>query len=101
MSDTQYFQTRMGQRFYERTVPELVRQVQRLASAMEGRGAKPAAPVPSQATPALERIALEELGIETLEERHSDRLDFHEIGVVGLRRALERAYELGRRATAG
>ena len=30
MSEPQFFQTRMGQRFYEHTVPELVRQVERL-----------------------------------------------------------------------
>ena len=35
MTDTQFFQTRMGQRFYELTVPELVRQVERLAEALE------------------------------------------------------------------
>jgi NCAIR mutase (PurE)-related protein len=44
---------------------------------------------------ALAQIAREELGIETLEVRGRDRLDFHDVGVAGLRRALERAYELG------
>ena len=47
---------------------------------------------------ALEQIAREELGIDTLAERGRDRLDFHDVGVAGLRRALERAYELGRTA---
>ncbi len=30
MSEPQFFQTRMGQRFYEHTMPELVRQLERL-----------------------------------------------------------------------
>ncbi len=30
MSEPKFFQTRMGQRFYEHTMPELVRQVTRL-----------------------------------------------------------------------
>ncbi len=44
MSEPKFFQTRMGQRFYEHTVPELVRQlarlndlVERLVAAQEGR----------------------------------------------------------------
>jgi len=43
-------------------------------------------------------IAREHLNIETLEERKSDSLDFHDVGVVGIRRALEAAYEAGRTA---
>jgi len=34
-------------------------------------------------------------GIQTLENRHSDRLDFHEVAVWGLREAIEAAFELG------
>ena len=30
MSEVQFFQTRMGQKFYEVTMPELVRQIHRL-----------------------------------------------------------------------
>jgi NCAIR mutase (PurE)-related protein len=44
---------------------------------------------------ALAQIAREELGIETLEVRGQDRLDFHDVGVAGLRRPLEGAHELG------
>lgn len=44
---------------------------------------------------ALAQIAREELGIETLEVRGRDRLDFHDVGVAGLRAALRRAYEMG------
>lgn len=43
MMEPQFFQTRIGQRFYERTLPELVRQVERLADAME-RSAPPELP---------------------------------------------------------
>ena len=32
---TEFFETRMGHRFYEHTLPELVRQVSRLADALE------------------------------------------------------------------
>ncbi len=35
MSEPQFFQTRMGQRFYEHTMPELVRQVTRLNDLLE------------------------------------------------------------------
>lgn len=45
---------------------------------------------------ALEQIAREELGIEALEVRGRHRLDFHDVGGAGLRRALERTFELGR-----
>ena len=39
----------------------------------------------------LEQIAAEHLGIETLETRNSDHLYFHEVGVWGLKAALEAA----------
>lgn len=35
MSEIQFFQTRMGQRFYESTLPELVRQITRLNDLLE------------------------------------------------------------------
>jgi hypothetical protein len=40
-------------------------------------------------------IAREHLGIETLEERKSDRLDFHNVSVWGVERALSAAYQAG------
>lgn len=46
----------------------------------------------------LEQIAQTVLGIETLQTRNRDALDFHDIGVAGLRIALENAYEAGRQA---
>jgi hypothetical protein len=55
-----------------------------------------AEPNPDPVGDALARIAREELGIKALEVRGQDRLDFHEVGVAGLRQALERAFELGR-----
>ena len=42
-------------------------------------------------------IARRVLEIETLEERKSDSLDFHEVSVWGLKRALEQAFEAGQR----
>jgi hypothetical protein len=44
----------------------------------------------------LEEIARDMLGIETLETRDSDSLDFHGVSVWSLREALQAAYELGR-----
>lgn len=44
----------------------------------------------------LEKIAREELFMETLETRMSDRLDFNEVSVWGVKRALELAFELGK-----
>ena len=40
-------------------------------------------------------IAKNRLFIETLETRGSDSLDFHDVGVAGLRKALQDAYQLG------
>ena len=35
MSETPFFKTRMGQRFYEHTMPELVKQLERLNDLLE------------------------------------------------------------------
>ena len=45
---------------------------------------------------ALEEIAASELFIRTLENRRSDRLDFHECHVEQIRAALTAAFEAGR-----
>ena len=37
-------------------------------------------------------------GLETLETRNRDRLDFHDVAVWAIRDALEEAFEAGRRA---
>ena len=41
---------------------------------------------------AIALIAKENLGIDTLEVRHSDSLDFYDCGVGGIKAALARAY---------
>ena len=46
----------------------------------------------------LQQIALDHLFIDTLETRNSDRLDFHEVSVWGVKSALMAAYEAGRQA---
>ena len=55
-----------------------------------------------QAAPTLDQqmqqIALDHLFIETLETRNSDRMDFHEVSVWGVKSALMAAYEAGRQA---
>jgi len=43
----------------------------------------------------IEVIAQKKLGIETLEPRNSDRLDFHDLGVGSIREALETAFKAG------
>ena len=43
-------------------------------------------------------IANDVLGIETLDTRKSDSLDFHDLAVWQIRKALEAAYEAGRKA---
>lgn len=46
----------------------------------------------------LEKIAQDELNIETLSIRHSDSYDFHEVSVWSLKEALIKAYELGKQS---
>ena len=46
-------------------------------------------------------IARNVLGTETLETRHSDGLDFHDLSVWTIEDALRQAYEAGAEATAG
>ena len=49
----------------------------------------------SQIDTLLTLIAQKHLGIETLETRHSDSLDFHDTAVWSLRDALEAAFKAG------
>jgi hypothetical protein len=44
---------------------------------------------------AIERIALDLLGLETLQPRKRDRLDFHDLAVWDIREAQEAAYTAG------
>ncbi len=46
----------------------------------------------------LEKIAQEELDIETLSIRNSDYYDFHEVSVWSLKETLMKAYELGKQS---
>lgn len=46
----------------------------------------------------LNQIAHTHLDIETLEPRNSDSLDFHDVSVWSLKKALEAAYEAGRKS---
>ncbi len=47
---------------------------------------------------ALTEIATKILCTETLDTRNSDRLDFHELSVWGIKAALEAAYAAGQKA---
>jgi hypothetical protein len=53
---------------------------------------------PSSTEQQLQKIALDHLFIETLETRQSDRLDFHDVSIWGIKSALEAAFEAGRKA---
>ena len=46
----------------------------------------------------LQQIALDHLFVSTLETRNSDRLDFHDVSVWGIKSALQAAFEAGRKA---
>ncbi|PUE19801.1 hypothetical protein B9Z43_08240 [Limnohabitans sp. MMS-10A-192] len=45
------------------------------------------------------RLAKEHLFIDTLQTQHSDRLDFHDVSVWGIKAALQAAYDAGVKAT--
>ena len=47
----------------------------------------------------LQQIALDHLFVDTLEVRNSDRLDFHEVSVWGIKSALQAAFEAGKQST--
>ncbi len=46
-------------------------------------------------------VAARHLGLNTLDERGSDRLDFHDLSVGAIRAALEAAYAAGAASVAG
>ncbi len=46
-------------------------------------------------------IALDHLFIETLQTRHRDSLDFHDVSVWGVKSALQAAFDAGLRAAGG
>lgn len=46
----------------------------------------------------LESIARDHLLIESLEIQHSDRLDFHEVSIWGVKAALQAAFDAGRQS---
>jgi hypothetical protein len=51
---------------------------------------------PNQLDKIITKIAQQHLPIETLETRHSDGLDFHDIAVWQIESALRAAFEAGR-----
>lgn len=48
--------------------------------------------------PMLDHIAQTILGLETLDTRNSDRLDFHDLAVWSIKAALQAAFEAGQQA---
>ena len=66
--------------------------------------AKPKQPTtlsPDEIELLLESIALDHLFIETLVTQHSDRLDFRDVSVWGVKSALQAAFDAGLRAASG
>ena len=55
----------------------------------------------SQIDTILTLIAQKHLGIETLQTRHRDSLDFHDVSVWGVKSALQAAFDAGLRAAGG
>lgn len=55
-------------------------------------------PKPSMKDQQIAEIAVRILGMETIETRNSDSLDFHERAVWSIKAALEAAYEAGKAA---
>ena len=56
---------------------------------------QPTALSPDEIELLLESIALDHLFIETLQTRHRDSLDFHDVSVWGVKSALMAAYQAG------
>lgn len=62
---------------------------------------QPTALSPDEVELLLESIALDHLFIETLQTRHRDSLDFHDVSVWGVKSALQAAFDAGLRAASG
>jgi hypothetical protein len=61
----------------------------------------PTALSPDEIELLFESIALDHLFIETLQTRHRDSLDFHDVSVWGVKSALQAAFDAGLRAAGG
>ena len=62
---------------------------------------QPTALSPDEIELLFESIALDHLFIETLQTRHRDSLDFHDVSVWGVQSALQAAFDAGLRAAGG
>ena len=62
---------------------------------------QPTALSPDEIELLLESIALDHLFIETLQTRHRDSLDFHDVSVWGVKSALQAAFDAGLRSAGG
>ena len=61
----------------------------------------PTALSPDEIELLFESIALDHLFIETLQTRHRDSLDFHDVSVWGVKSALQAAFDAGLHAPGG
>ena len=86
-------ETNSGRRSRNIDADDLVEVLLAIADRLgDGETPEPSDDVPMEM---LAAIAKSELRVPTLETRGSDRFDFHDVGVAGVRGALIRAYRLG------
>jgi hypothetical protein len=119
VSGPEFFRTRMGQVFFEVTMPKIADHLGRLTATLQAIGdvlqtshTRPAGPdvdAPPASDPMsrsissddpdltemFAQIARQHLGIATLEERKRDSLDFHDMSVRSVTAALHAAYDAG------
>jgi hypothetical protein len=117
VSGPAFFQTRMGQVFFDVTMPKIADELGRVAASLaeiakaqlgsqthppakvarprREAGTAAAPPFGSELMATLTGIAREHLDILTLEERKRDQLDVYDLNVKSVATALRAAYETG------
>jgi hypothetical protein len=73
---TDFFRTQMGQRFFSHDMPNLVKQIERVATALEAGASAPVVPAKAHS-------------VETVKERELNRFVYNKAGVAALRMMLE------------
>ena len=110
MSGPAFFQTVMGRRLFEGTMPKIADELAHLNTTLAAlvaemkESSRRAAPPPEAVPPAdadepwmatLAAIARQHLQIHTLKPRGADSLDVHEVGIAALHSALQADYRAG------
>ena len=112
MSGPDFFQTRMGQKFFDDTMPKLVDHLGRLNKTLETTAGRLNTTLEAiaamlrndrdvhgtadiQPTAELLEIASKHLRIDSFEPQGADRLDFRQVHVAAVGAALQAAYRAG------